>query len=92
VHALTAGAFGVMTLAMMTRVSLGHLGRPRTADRKTLLIYLAINAAALVRVLAPMLASLQPVLLGVSAALWCLAFVGFAGAYGPMLLSPRVRT
>jgi len=92
VHALTAGAFGVMTLAMMTRASLGHLGRPRTADRKTLLIYLAVNAAALVRVLAPMLASLQPVLLGVSAALWCLAFVGFAGAYGPMLLSPRVRT
>jgi uncharacterized protein involved in response to NO len=89
VHALTAGAFGVMTLAMMTRVSLGHLGRPRTANRETLLIYLAINAAALVRVLAPMLSNLQPVLLGASAALWCLAFFGFACAYGPMLLSPR---
>jgi uncharacterized protein involved in response to NO len=92
VHALTVGAFGVMTLAMMTRASLGHMGRPRTADRKTLLIYLAVNAAALVRVLAPMLANLQPVLLGASAALWCLAFVGFASAYGPMLLSPRVGT
>jgi uncharacterized protein involved in response to NO len=92
VHALTAGALGVMTLAMMTRASLGHLGRPRTADRKTLLIYLAVNAAALVRVLAPMFADLQPVLLGASAALWCLAFVGFACAYGPMLLSPRIGT
>jgi uncharacterized protein involved in response to NO len=92
VHALTAGAFGVMTLAMMTRANLGHLGRPRTSDRKTLLIYLAVNAAALVRVLAPMFADLQPVLLGASAALWCLAFVGFACAYGPMLLSPRVGT
>lgn len=92
VHALTAGAFGVMTLAMMTRASLGHLGRPRTADRKTLFIYLAANAAALVRVLAPMLADLQPVLLGASAALWCLAFMGFVWAYGPMLLRPRVGT
>jgi uncharacterized protein involved in response to NO len=92
IHALTAGAFGVMTLAVMTRASLGHLGRPRTADRNTTLIYLAANGAALVRVLAPMLPALQPLLLGASAVLWSLAFLGFAAAYGPMLSATRVRS
>jgi uncharacterized protein involved in response to NO len=34
-HALTAGAIGTMTLAVMTRATLGHTGRPLTADRAT---------------------------------------------------------
>lgn len=89
VHALTAGAFGVMTLAVMTRTSLGHTGRPLTADHKTTLIYLSANAAALTRVVAPATTELQPALLGASAVLWSLAFLGFAFAYGPILLSPR---
>ena len=32
-HALTVGAVGTMTLAVMTRASLGHTGRPLTAGR-----------------------------------------------------------
>jgi uncharacterized protein involved in response to NO len=39
-----------------------------------------------VRVCAPFHADWSPVLLGVSAVLWALAFLGFALAYGPMLL------
>jgi uncharacterized protein involved in response to NO len=88
-HALTAGAFGVMTLAVMTRASLGHTGRPRTADRKTQAIYLAVNGAALARVLAGLLLTQQPWLLGLSAVLWSCAFLGFALAYGPLLLKRR---
>ena len=89
VHALTAGAMGVMTLAVMTRATLGHTGRAREADGWTLAIYLAVNAAALVRVAAPFLPELTPHLLGCSAALWSLAFGLFALRYGPMLLGPR---
>ena len=86
IHALTAGAMGVMTLAMMTRATRGHTGRPRAADRATKAIYATILLAAVVRVCAPFHADLSPMLLGVSAVLWALAFLGFALAYGPMLL------
>jgi uncharacterized protein involved in response to NO len=91
VHALTAGAFGVMTLAVMTRATLGHTGRARTADRATRLIYLAVNLAALARVLAPLWLPAQPALLAGSAALWAAAFLGFAAAYGPLLAKARPR-
>lgn len=86
IHALTAGAMGVMTLAMMTRATRGHTGRPRVADRSTTLIYATILLAAVVRVCAPFHAEWSPALLGVSAILWSLAFLGFVVAYGPMLV------
>lgn len=89
VHALTAGAVGVMTLAVMTRASRGHTGRRLAADGVTTAIYLAINAGALLRVAAPFTGAEQPILLIVSAALWSLAFGGFAAAYGRMLTAPR---
>ena len=90
-HALTAGAMGTMTLAVMTRASLGHTGRARTADRTTVAIYLFVLAAALVRVLAPILLPLAAVpAMAVSAVLWSAAFGLFALRYGPMLAKPRV--
>ena len=89
IHALTAGAFGVMTLAMMTRASLGHTGRARTADGVTTLIYLAVNAAALTRVAAALAPLFQSALLAAAAGLWSLAFLGFAATYGPTLVRPR---
>ncbi|WP_298744624.1 NnrS family protein [uncultured Brevundimonas sp.] len=85
IHALTTGAMGVETLAMMTRATRGHTGRPRVADRSTTAIYLLILAAAVVRVSAPFLADWTVALLAVSATLWALAFAGFVAAYGPML-------
>ena len=52
IHALTAGAIGTMVLGVMTRVSLGHSARALTADRVTVLIYLLVVLAAMVRVVA----------------------------------------
>ena len=75
-----------MTLAVMTRATLGHTGRARTADRATVLIYAGANLAALARTSAPAAGAWQPGLLGLSAALWALAFLGFAAVYGPMLV------
>ncbi len=89
VHALTAGAIGVMTLAVMTRSSRGHTGRQLHADAATTAIYLAINAAALARIAAPFTGAGQQGLLMTSAVLWVLAFAGFVIAYGPMLIGPR---
>src|SRR3546814_3749121 len=42
VHALGAGAMGAMTLAVMTRATRGHTGRPLEADRATVLIYIFV--------------------------------------------------
>jgi len=85
VHGLTAGAMGVMILAMMTRATLGHTGRPRVSDTTTLTLYVVANLAALVRVAAPFFAEAASHLLSLSAALWALAFLLYAARYGPML-------
>jgi uncharacterized protein involved in response to NO len=85
-HGLTAGAMGVMTLAMMTRSTLGHTGQPRVADRWTLWLYLAVNLGACLRVAAPFATNLTPQLLGLAAAAWSIAFGLFVVRYGPMLV------
>ena len=52
IHAWTGGAIGTMTLAVMTRASLGHTGRMLSASFATQAIYAAVLAAALVRIAA----------------------------------------
>lgn len=91
-HALTAGAVGVMTLAVMTRAGRGHTGRPLTAGWSGSLIYILINLAALARVVAGLWPSIYLPLLIASACLWCAAFIAFAVIYAPMLALPRPRT
>lgn len=89
-HALTAGAMGTMTLAVMTRASLGHTGRERTADGWTSSIYLLVVSGALLRVAAStVLMSQYVAMLAISAALWGGAFALFALRYGPMLCGPN---
>ena len=85
-HALTAGAIGTMTLAVMTRASLAHTGHPIETDRFTLAIYLAVSAGALLRVAARLAPAQYSALLVVGGALWSLAFGLFAVRYGPLLL------
>lgn len=85
IHALTAGAIGMMTLAVMTRTSRSHTGRERRADRPTLVIYGLAMAAATTRVLAPFAMPIYSELLVLSALSWSLAFAIFALVYGPML-------
>ena len=89
VHGWTAGAIALMTLAVMTRTSLGHTGRPLTATRPVQLIYAAAIIAALARIIAAFGIAREP-LLHVSASVWALAFVGFAIVYGPVLMRPRL--
>jgi uncharacterized protein involved in response to NO len=90
IHALTAGAVGTMTLAVMTRASLGHTGRDLSADRVTRSIYLVVSLAAAARVAAAISPLWTMPLVAGSAALWIAAFAVFAWHYGPMLLRPRL--
>jgi uncharacterized protein involved in response to NO len=85
VHALTTGAIGTMTLAVMTRATRGHTGRELSADSVTSTIYVLVNLAAVMRVTAALWP--MPLLVG-SACLWIAAFAGFVLCYSPMLLRP----
>jgi len=88
VHGWTTGAIGIMTLAVMTRASLGHTGRPLTATGQIQLIYLAALIAAMTRIIAAF-GILRDAMLILSAAAWVAAFGGFAVVYAPLLLRRR---
>jgi uncharacterized protein involved in response to NO len=83
-HAWMAGAIGLMTLAVMTRASLGHTGQDLTASLPTQLIYLCAFIAALSRIIA----AFEPsrALLHIAATAWILAFGGFAVVFGRLLV------
>jgi uncharacterized protein involved in response to NO len=89
-HALTTGAVGAMTLAVMTRASLGHTGRPRHAGPMTVAIYILVNLGALMRVLGPSSDLPTHVVLGSAAVCWSGAYLLFAAVYGPYLLRPSL--
>lgn len=87
-HGWTAGAIGIMTLAVMTRASLGHAGQPLTATRPIQGIYAAIILAALARITAAFFV-MRDTMLFLSAAAWIAAFTGFCIVYAPLLLRRR---
>lgn len=90
-HALTTGAIGTMTLAVMTRASLGHTGRPLVAGRGTTAIYALITLATVLRLLAPLGGSYYLSLLLAAGAAWSGAFGLFVALYAKVLALPRVR-
>jgi uncharacterized protein involved in response to NO len=87
-HCWTAGAIGLMTLAVMTRASLGHTGQSLTATVPIQLVYLAVVIAAVARIIAAFDIARAP-LLHLAAIAWVAAFGGFALIYWPLLT--RVR-
>lgn len=88
-HAWTSGAIATMMLAVMTRVSRGHTGRPLTAPFGTVVIYLAILIAAGARIGAGLHPELTTILLPIAGLTWIVAFAGFAILYGRILVRPR---
>ena len=88
-HALTVGAIGTMTLAVMTRATLGHTGRPLAATSATATIYALVTFAALLRVAAPLSGPYVVLLTSLAGAAWTGAFALFVLYFGPMLLRPR---
>jgi uncharacterized protein involved in response to NO len=88
-HALTAGAMTIMSLAVMTRATLGHTGRELHAGPGTAALYVLANLAAIVRVTAALVPSLYIFGLTLSGYLWAGAFGLFICLFGPKLLGPR---
>jgi uncharacterized protein involved in response to NO len=89
-HALTAGAMGSTILTVITRVSLGQMGRPVVALPGTSVAYAGVHLGAAVRVAGPLLTpSEAPTVWLVSGTLWAASFAFFLVRYGPLLLRPR---
>lgn len=90
-HLWMAGAAGTMTLAVMTRATLGHTGQTLTAGRGTVGLYLALLTAVLARLAAGLWPDHATLLHMLSALAWIAAFSGFALVFGPAILRRRVR-
>ncbi len=88
VHAFGVGAVGSMTLAVMMRATLGHTGRDLKAGWRGCLVFSAVSAAAVLRLILA-LGIQAEWLLHLSAACWVVAFLGFATLFGHPLLTPR---
>jgi len=90
-HAWTAGAFGTMTLAVMSRASLGHTGRPLVATAATQLCYALVVIGTVARICSA-LGHGPAALLHVAGLSWSLAFLVFAAAYWRVLTGARVAS
>jgi len=89
-HALGLGGFATLILGVMTRVAVGHTGRPLQLLNRGIWIYLAIIGAAILRVMATTGITDYRITVSLSALLWVLAFSLFIGLYAPVLASPRI--
>ncbi|PJZ68133.1 NnrS protein [Leptospira perolatii] len=88
-HIFTTGGIGVFIYGMITRVSLGHTGRPIRASKLIIVGYISINLAVLARVFFPLINLNREGYL-LSAIFWILSFALFLMQYTNILIQPRV--
>ncbi|KZL01516.1 NnrS protein [Pseudovibrio sp. Ad5] len=84
-HLLMAGVLGMMTLAVMTRATLGHTGQELKASRGATFLYCAMATSVLLRFSAGLFPDLAARLYDMSALAWILAFAVYVATFGPLL-------
>lgn len=92
IHCWAIGGIGVITLAMMARVSLGHTGRDiHTPPRSVRWVFGLVLLATLCRVLLPiMLPAYYTLSVILAATGWIAGFTVFCISYWPILSKPRI--
>lgn len=90
IHALTVGAMGLMILAMIARVSLGHTGRPLRAGVSMGVAFALLFVAFLIRVFGSYWIDSYGTVIIAAAALWAVGYGCFVLRYLPVLTRPRV--
>ncbi|HEX6362529.1 MAG TPA: NnrS family protein [Albitalea sp.] len=92
-HAYTVGFLGSTLIAMATRVSTGHGGRAVAADAIAWTLFWSLQAVALTRVAAAVLAAvgstLAMPLVAAAAVGWCAVWAAWAARYGRWYGRPR---
>lgn len=89
-HALTMGYLGATLIAMATRVSSGHGGRPLAADNTAWTLYWMLQTAILLRVLGAIWPAASAGLTLAAILVWTAAVTGWALRYGGWYGRPRV--
>ena len=90
VHTITIGAMGTMILSMISRVSLGHTGRPIIVGKTMGFAFIAIYLAFIIRVIGGNIFSDYTHVIFISTLLWCVAYGCFLYKYLPILSKPRI--
>lgn len=89
-HALTAGCIGTLTIGMMSRVALGHTGRPLQAGRWLGAAFGLVVLAALLRIGSAWVPEgLVLSALHLASTSWALAFLIYVIRLGGVLIGPR---
>ncbi|MCK4706315.1 MAG: NnrS family protein, partial [Gammaproteobacteria bacterium] len=89
-HSFTVGSIGGMILAMISRVTLGHTGRPLNPHKLVPLAFGFILLAAVIRVVLPAwLPEASQWGIGLAGVLWVVAYGIYVFVYAPMLLTMR---
>lgn len=86
-HALTMGFASSLVLAMVTRVSCGHTGRPLVADGTTWALFLLLQVATVARIASEFLPG--GIALAIAAVLFALSVVPWSFKYAPLYWRAR---
>ncbi|UJP06217.1 MAG: NnrS family protein [Nitrosomonas sp.] len=89
-HALGIGFFSGMILAMASRVTIGHSGRPLELDRFTWLLFLGFQATVVIRILADIIPVIAPMFYVLAALVWLICFGLWAIKFVPVYWRARV--
>ncbi len=89
-HALTLGFFASAVIGMVTRVTLGHSGRPLSADAAVWIIFWAMQGVAVLRLAAEFVQLSGVANLSFLAALiWLAVFGVWYAKFAPIYVKPR---
>lgn len=89
-HAFTVGALGCLAIGMMTRVALGHTGRPVYADTWMVCAFALVALAAVPRLAFPLLPfDLAGPSLTLAGVLWAAGFLIYFVRFLPVMTAPR---
>ncbi|HET9679810.1 MAG TPA: NnrS family protein [Gammaproteobacteria bacterium] len=91
-HALAIGLVTSMVVAMVTRVSLGHSGRPLRMDRLSIVSFLLLQVAVVARICAEINHPFadRSVLLMIATVFWLVALLPWAVRFSLIYWQPRV--
>lgn len=90
-HLWMAGAFALMTLAVMSRATLGHTGQELNGGVGSITMFLCIIGSVLSRISANLCPDMASTLYTLSAVFWIAAFTVFILLYGGFLLKPKTE-
>ena len=89
-HLTMVGGLGLISLGIMTRVSLGHTGRIIKASKMTVVAYLSIFIAAILRSFVPyFFPDFYDNGIYIASKFWALGFILFLFIFGKALFTPR---